>query len=82
MPLNEPDRGATNITMNGQAVITTPVSTAFIPKVCSSRKGIPTSASIWAVYETILVITDIENIGMRSRSNGSIGYLRLSCVLT
>ena len=67
---------------SGQEVISSPVSTAFIPKVCRSMKGMATKAIILAVKETMLVSTDIEKTGIRSRSNGSIGYWRCSWVRT
>ena len=59
-----------------------PVSTALCPNVPASMKGTATIPSICAVNESMLVTTDIENIGILRRSKGSMGYFFLICMRT
>ena len=55
-----------------------PVSTWLRPSVFSNKNGSDTSAITCAMNEQIEVATDSANIGMRSRSTGSSGAVRVS----
>ena len=57
----------------GHAVKISPVLTASYPMLCCRINGSETIASICAVKEHIEVTIESEKIGMRSRSNGSMG---------
>ena len=82
LPIKNPATGPTMTMTSGQAVIMSPVSTGLKLNVETSMKGIATSPSICAMNDRMLVVIDIENMGMRSKSNGSMGYFSLNWILT
>ena len=57
----------------GHAIISIPVSAAFMPNVRWNMNGKATMANIWEEKDKTLVSTDKENTGMRNKSNGKIG---------